>query len=125
MVALNARWSCGSATFTTVPSTKTMLEASIVAARIHRSARAAHGAPAAIERITASSHGVRATVLKMIAPLTLLSGQRYAGGLLQIRGILARLPLFHRDDEARLSDRNLDGLAPTNFRNMRAKWLGL
>jgi hypothetical protein len=39
-----------------------MLDARMVAARIHDSAPAAHGASARIERATASSHGVRTAV---------------------------------------------------------------
>jgi hypothetical protein len=36
MVAPKSRWSAGSATFTTVPSMKVMLDATIVAISVHR-----------------------------------------------------------------------------------------
>jgi hypothetical protein len=50
-------------TFTTVPSMKTRLDASMVAARIHRSEPGAQGALARVERAMASSQGVRMEVL--------------------------------------------------------------
>jgi hypothetical protein len=47
----------GRATLTTVPSMKAMLDPRMVAARIHGSARGAHGTATAIPKTTPSSHG--------------------------------------------------------------------
>jgi hypothetical protein len=47
----------GSATFTTEPSIKAMLDPRMVATRIHGPARGAHGVALGAERITPSSHG--------------------------------------------------------------------
>src|SRR5579871_5587343 len=55
----------GSATLTTVPSTNAMLDARIVAARIHGSARRAHGAGCFATAAAASlSQGGRTAVAK-------------------------------------------------------------
>src|SRR5216683_2873832 len=56
-VAWRLAWSAGRATLTTVLSIKAMLEPRIVAARIQRPARAAHGTSAFTDRTTASPHG--------------------------------------------------------------------
>ena len=63
-VAPNATCSAGNATFTTVPSMKTMLDPRIVAARIHGPSRRSHGAAGGPARMTASSQGgLMATVM--------------------------------------------------------------
>src|SRR5262245_54447090 len=55
--ALNSRCSAGIAMLTTVPSMKAMLEARMVAARIHGAAARAHGAACGTARTAASSQG--------------------------------------------------------------------
>ena len=70
-IALRTRWRCksrwiaGSATLTTVPSMKAMLEPRIAAINTQRLAEAAQGAARAPWRIAASSQGPRTALLSM------------------------------------------------------------
>src|SRR6266568_2525628 len=56
-LALSSRCSAGRATFTTVPSMNAMLEARIVAARIHGAVVGAHGVGHGAARMTPASEG--------------------------------------------------------------------
>src|SRR5260221_14007311 len=56
-LALSSRCSAGRATFTTVPSMNAMLEARIVAARIHGAVVGGHGEAHGAARMTPASDG--------------------------------------------------------------------
>src|SRR5216683_1919436 len=64
-VALRLACKAGSATLTTVPSMKTMLDPRIVAARIQRRCALVHGVALLFAEITPSSHGGRRMFIEL------------------------------------------------------------
>src|SRR5262249_16884306 len=79
LVACRWSWMAGSATLTTVPSMKAMLEPRMVAASTHRSTARAQGASAGLARMTPSSQGRRST-FTAASHARCSSGQAIAAG---------------------------------------------